>query len=389
MSGSPGTIVPPKLRAMRRVKRLVRRWKSILTLCFVLLCVVQPSTSLAKDTPVHTSWLNQVAVFLQSPLQNTLHSSHREVIPGGQSIGIKLHAKGILVVGYYLVHQGKTAFSPGERSLIHVGDVILSVNHKDVLSVDEVAKMIDVAGKNNQSLQVVIKRKQSVIPLTLKPAFDDETGLHRIGLYIRDSASGVGTLTFFEPQRSSFGALGHVIADVDTGNPIDGRGQIVHASVTSIDRGESGQPGEKRGLFVNDHQVLGEINSNTDFGVFGKMNGAPDHGFTNRLIPVAHPSEVHIGPAQILTVVHGQKVESFNVKIIQINHQDHADVKGLVIQVTDPLLIQKTGGIVQGMSGSPILEDGKLVGAVTHVFVSNPLQGYGVYAEWMLQHVAK
>ena len=368
---------------------MVRRWKTILASCFVFLCVVQPSISLAKDGPVHTSWLNQVAVFLQSPLQNTLNSSRTEVIPGGQSIGIKLRAKGILVVGYYLVHQGKTAFSPGERSLVHVGDVILSVNHKNVLSVDEVAKMIDAAGKKQQTLQVLVKRKQAVFPLTLKPAYDDETGLHRIGLYIRDSASGVGTLTFYEPHRHGFGALGHVIADVDTGSPIDGNGQIVHASVTSIDRGESGQPGEKRGLFVNDHQVLGQINSNTNFGVFGKMIGVPDHGFTNRLIPVAHPSEVHIGPAQILTVVHGQKVESFNVKIIQINHQDHADVKGLVIQVTDPLLIQKTGGIIQGMSGSPILEDGKLVGAVTHVFVSNPLQGYGVYAEWMLQHIAK
>ncbi|MCI0183128.1 SpoIVB peptidase [Sulfoacidibacillus ferrooxidans] len=324
--------------------------------------------------------------FFSSSVQ--ANQDHRVyVIPGGQSIGIKLHASGILVVGYHLVHEGKESLSPGEKADLHVGDVIDSVNGISVRSVQQVSKLVEVAGENKKQLTFGFHRKGHTYSVKVRPVLDDETGTYRIGLYIRDSASGVGTLTFYVPGNHGFGALGHVITDVDTGEPIEGHGQIVHAAVTSIDRGESGQPGEKRGLFVNENLILGTIIRNTDFGVFGFMKVSPDHGFSNQLVPVARPEEVHPGTAKILTVVHGQKVEAFNVLIVKANKQSSAEVKGMIIRVTDPKLLEETGGIVQGMSGSPILQDGKLVGAVTHVFVSDPTQGYGVYAQWMLRNL--
>lgn len=319
------------------------------------------------------------------PYPSVLHSDLPAVIPGGESIGIQLHARGILVVGYHLVHRGKDAVSPGERADLQVGDIILTVNGRPAGSVDQVSRMISQAGLRKATLSIGYKRHGRLLTARIRPAYDEETGSYRIGLYIRDSASGVGTLTFYIPGSGRFGALGHVISDVDTGEAIEGEGLIVHAAVTSIDRGESGQPGEKRGLFVDEHRIVGKILENNAFGVFGVMTDPPDHGWVQKPIPVAEPGEVHTGPAQILTVVTGQKVEAFDAVIVKASRQSSADVKGLVIRVTDPALLKKTGGIVQGMSGSPILQDGKLAGAVTHVFVSDPAQGYGVYAAWMLQ----
>lgn len=319
-----------------------------------------------------------------TPFTFASESKEMRVIPGGQSIGIKLHASGILVVGYHLTHLGKDTLSPAEQAHVRIGDMIVAIDGKTVTAVDQVTPLIEQAGEHQRSLQLTIRRKGNSFAAHIRPVYDAESGAYRLGLFIRDSASGVGTLTFYVPQTHLFGALGHVIADADTGQPIEGNGQIVHATVTSIDRGESGQPGEKRGSFVNDHLILGHIARNTEYGVFGTMDAAPDHGLYDTPLAVATASEVHIGPATMLTVVSDQRVQAFEVQIVKVNRQSTADVKGMVIRVTDPALLAKTGGIVQGMSGSPILQDGKLIGAVTHVFVSDPTQGYGIYAQWML-----
>ena len=307
------------------------------------------------------------------------------VVPGGQSIGIKLRAEGILVVGYHLIRRGRDAVSPGEQANLRAGDVIVAVDGRRVCSVGQVAKLIEAAGKSGKALAVLYRRRGIALRTLLRPVFDDETGAYRIGLFIRDSASGVGTLTFYMPDIRAFGALGHVIADMDTGEPIDGSGQIVRAAVTSIDRGESGQPGEIRGQFLDEARTLGRIEHNNSFGVFGHMAAPPDHGLICRPVPVAAPEDVHVGSADLLTVISGQRVQRFAAVIVRVNRQPAADVKGFIVRVTDPALLSRTGGIVQGMSGSPILQDGKLVGAVTHVFVSDPTQGYGVYAAWMVQ----
>jgi stage IV sporulation protein B len=207
-----------------------------------------------------------------------------------------------------------------------------------------------------------------------------------MGLYIRDSAAGVGTLTFYEPESKKYGALGHVISDMDTGKPIAiGEGHVVQSSVTSIEKGRNGAPGEKYAIFRNEKVKLGNIEKNTPFGIFGTMNQLPENALETTPIPIAFGEQVKAGPAEIYTVVDGQKVEKFKIEIVNVIPQKYPATKGLILKVTDPVLLKKTGGIVQGMSGSPIIQDGKLVGAVTHVFVNDPTSGYGTYIEWMLQ----
>ncbi|MCY0875271.1 MAG: SpoIVB peptidase [Firmicutes bacterium] len=344
-----------------------------------------PQAAAAAEQMQEPKALSENGISWLALFANAKDNAEPMVIPGGQSIGVKLHASGILVVGYHLTHLGRDAVSPAEQAHVHVGDVIVAIDGHKVSGVTQVAQLIQQAGTEKRSLTLSIRRKGEAVETKIKPLYDADSGTYRLGVFIRDSASGVGTLTFYVPKTHAFGALGHVIADADTGQAIEGNGQIVHATVTSIERGESGQPGEVRGSFLNDHMILGQIARNTAFGVFGTMANPPDHGLYDRPIVVERAQDVHVGPAKILTVVSNQKVQAFDVQIVKVNHQSVADVKGMVIRVTDPVLLAKTGGIVQGMSGSPILQDGKLIGAVTHVFVSDPTQGFGIYAQWMLQ----
>ncbi|CAM5792494.1 MULTISPECIES: SpoIVB peptidase [Brevibacillus] len=308
------------------------------------------------------------------------------VIPGGQSIGVKLQTAGVLVVGHHLVDTGKEKVSPGEQAGVHVGDSIIKMNDLYINDMNDVKKLVSEAGEKQTPLQLLIVRGKEKVNVTLRPAKDKKDEEYRMGLYIRDSAAGVGTLTFYEPNSKAYGALGHVISDVDTGQAIVvGDGQIVRASVTSIEKGQSGNPGEKFARFYNESEVLGNITKNSPFGIFGKMNEEPKRSFYPEPIPIALAEQVKEGPAKILTVVEGQKVEEYSIEIVNVVKQHFPATKGMIIKVTDKRLLEKTGGIVQGMSGSPIIQDGKMVGAVTHVFVNDPTSGYGCYIEWMLQ----
>jgi len=306
--------------------------------------------------------------------------------PGGQSIGVKMQTAGVLVVGHHLVNTGKEKISPGERAGIRVGDMIVKINDLYVNDMNEVKKLVNEAGQNHSPVQLLVVRGKEKIQLTLHPAKDQKDNEYRMGLYIRDSAAGVGTLTFYDPVTKAYGALGHVISDVDTGQAIVvGDGQIVQANVTSIEKGQSGNPGEKFARFYNESEVLGNITRNTPFGIFGKMKGIPKSGYYDKPLPVALVEQVEEGPAKILTVVNGQKVEQFDIEISSVVKQHFPATKGMIIKVTDKRLLEKTGGIVQGMSGSPIIQKGRIVGAVTHVFVNDPTSGYGCYIEWMLK----
>ncbi len=308
------------------------------------------------------------------------------VIPGGQSIGVKLQTSGVLVVGHHLVNDGKEKYSPGEKSGIHVGDTIIKMNDLFINDMNDVKKLVNESGSKKQPLQLLVVRGKEKLNLSLTPVKDTKDNEFRMGLYIRDSAAGVGTLTFFDPRTKAYGALGHVISDVDTGQAIVvGDGQIVQASVTSIEKGQSGNPGEKFARFYNESHTLGSISKNTPFGIFGKMKETPKRSLYNQPIPVALAEQVAEGPAKILTVVDGQRVEEFDVEIVNVVKQHFPATKGMIIRITDKRLLEKTGGIVQGMSGSPIIQKGKLVGAVTHVFVNDPTSGYGCFIEWMLQ----
>ena len=308
-----------------------------------------------------------------------------KVVPGGQSIGVKLNTLGVLVVGHHQVQSVEGKLSPGEQPGIKVGDIITKINGKKIKSLSDVAKFVQKAGENGEPLTLEIFRDNKKIETKLKPLEDKNGDGFKLGLYIRDSAAGIGTLTFYDPASKKYGALGHVISDIDTRQPVVIEdGQIVRSTVTSIEKGSNGEPGEKLARFSADKEIIGDIQRNSPFGIFGKLTKELKNGIMDKPLPVALAHQVKEGPAQILTVVDDDDVKKFDIEIVSTIPQKFPATKGMVIKVTDKELIEKTGGIVQGMSGSPIIQDGKLVGAVTHVFVNDPTSGYGVHIEWML-----
>jgi stage IV sporulation protein B len=309
------------------------------------------------------------------------------VIPGGQTIGVKVKSAGIMIVGHHQVKTNATTkVSPGEEAKLRLGDLIMEINGQACNDISKIASYAEISGRNGNPLQLLVQRGKERFKTSLKPAYDLEDKAWRLGLYIRDSAAGVGTLTFYAPDQGVYGALGHVITDMDTQTPIVvGSGEILQSNVNSISKSHSGEPGEKRANFLKGSRTLGNVERNTAFGIFGQMKEMPEHTYHPEPIPVAFAEEVEEGPAQMLTVVDKQKVERFDIQIVHVSKQSSPATKGMIIKITDPKLIERTGGIVQGMSGSPIIQKGKLVGAVTHVFVNDPASGYGCFIEWMLQ----
>lgn len=308
------------------------------------------------------------------------------LIPGGHSIGVVLRSQGVIVVGNspVLNTQGQYV-TPAKDAGIVVGDVIISINGTPVQSDTQVAEIIDENGRNNHNIDILLKRTEGQQHVAVTPVLCNDTKRYRIGLFVRDSAAGVGTLSFYDPESQVYGALGHVITDSDTNLPIDcEQGKIVLATVSGIQHGKRGHPGEKIGVFIEEDQLLGNINKNTQFGIYGELTSKLPNEKYPQAIPVASMSQVQVGPAEMLTVVDGQTIEQFSIEIQKINLQEAPESKGLVIKVTDQRLLEKTGGIVQGMSGSPIIQNGKIVGAVTHVFVHDPTSGYGCFIDWML-----
>ncbi len=307
--------------------------------------------------------------------------------PGGQSIGVKLQAAGILVVGHkQVIDLQNHHISPAEDADIQVGDMIMKINGQDVSEATELGELVNQAGEKERPLELQILRGKEKINVIIKPVKDREDKQFKLGLYVRDSAAGVGTMTFYDPETKNYGALGHVISDLDTQKPIIvGKGTIVPSKVTSIDRGKEGKPGSIRAIFPDERKALGSIEKNTPFGIFGKLDKQIRHPLFKEPLPIALIEEVKEGPAEILTVIEGNQIERFSVEIVNVIKQRYPSTKGMIIKITDPKLLQKTGGIVQGMSGSPIIQNGKLIGAVTHVFVNDPTQGYGLFIEWMIE----
>ena len=307
------------------------------------------------------------------------------VVPGGQSIGVKINSKGVLVVGHHQVQTSEGKISPGEKADIKVGDLITKINGITIESMSEVGKFVQEAGEKGEKLLISLERNNEKVDTYVEPKLDTKEGKYKLGLYIRDSAAGIGTLTFYEPKTKKYGALGHVISDMDTKKPIVVKdGYIVPSTVTSIQKGQNGVPGEKMARFLAEQDLVGNIQKNNQFGIYGTLNTDLKNGIIDKPIPIALSHQVKKGKAQILTVVEKDKVEMFDIEIVNSIPQKFPATKGMVIKITDPKLLKQTGGIVQGMSGSPIIQDGKLVGAVTHVFLNDPTSGYGVHIEWML-----
>ncbi|HHV72473.1 MAG TPA: SpoIVB peptidase [Clostridia bacterium] len=309
-----------------------------------------------------------------------------KVVPGGQSIGVMLRTQGVIVVGQSVVEgaDGKK-YRPAKDAGIEVGDIILKINNVEVQNDQHVAELINEAGRKNQTLLIECKHQNQIVVREVKPIYNSNLEKYRIGLYIRDGASGIGTLSFYDPQSNKYAALGHVITDGDTNTVLEvNEGKIVKAAVSGIQQPSKGQPGEKIGVFLEEKNVLGDIDKNTNFGIYGVLKSKLDNPYYPQPIPIALQEEIKEGKAEILTVIDGQNIERFEIEIQKVNRQRYPSIKSMVIKIVDERLLAKTGGIVQGMSGSPIIQNGKLVGAVTHVFVNDPTRGYAVFAEWMV-----
>jgi stage IV sporulation protein B len=309
------------------------------------------------------------------------------VVPGGHSIGVQLRSRGVLVVGYAAIRdQSGGLRQPGKEAGIELGDAIVEIDGQEVNGEEHAAILFESAGRAGKPVPVVVRRGGKRLERAVVPVRERDSNRWRVGLYIRDGASGVGTLTFYDPASGRYGALGHVIADGETSQAIDfATGHIAGAEVIKIQKGRRAAPGEKITNSLGLDRRLGTIEKNTRFGIFGNMETAPQNALYPEPLPVALASQVREGPAEILTVVSGQKIERFQIEIVRLMRQPTAEGKNMIVKVTDPRLLAETGGIVQGMSGSPIIQDGKVVGAVTHVFVNDPTRGYGVLIEWMLQ----
>lgn len=330
----------------------------------------------------------QLRLFGVLPIKNVLVEvlPQTRIVPGGQSVGVLLHSEGVIVVGQSIVEDTEGhKFNPAREAGVEVGDIILKVNGLVVTSDEQVAKMVDQSGKAGKDLDLLVKRKGHLFKASVKPILCRETNRFRVGLYIRDSAAGVGTLSFYNPNTGKYGALGHIITDSDTSQPIDvNDGKIVRASIQGIQAGKKGMPGEKIGMFINEKDFSGNIEKNTKFGIYGTLSNPLSNPLYKTPLPVALADQVKLGPAEMLTVLDGEKIEKFAVEVKRILPQTLPDSKGLIIEVVDPRLLSRTGGIIQGMSGSPLIQNGRVIGAITHVFINDPTRGYGCLIEWML-----
>ena len=300
-----------------------------------------------------------------------------ELVPVGEAVGIELTTDGVMVVGLSEVETGDGTVSPAADAGLKAGDVIKKIGDRETACAADFLSV--VTALRGETVRVTALRSGREVAFDVTPAKNAE-GNYQLGLWLRDGVSGIGTVTFYDPDSGTFGALGHGINDIDTGMllPFDG-GSITGASVVDVIRGNPGTPGELCGRFDRE-AVLGALEKNTDSGIFGTISA--DIG--GEPLPVAAEDEVTLGPATILTNVSGDKVEEFSVEISRI-YREAGDNRFLLLTVTDEALIERTGGIVQGMSGSPILQNGKLVGAVTHVLISDPTRGYGISIQDMLQ----
>lgn len=308
--------------------------------------------------------------------------------PGGQAVGVALHTQGVLVVG---TSDLTGAYSPARLAGVKAGDLILEAGGKALESTTDLTELVEAWGE--KPIPLTIRRGDSTLSLTLSPKRDGQTGAYRIGAWVRDSTAGVGTLSFYgvvnEGEGARFGALGHAITDTDTQQVLTvGRGQIMTADVVDVRRGQAGVPGELKGSFLRENRVLGDIALNNVFGIYGTLSDIPAHPLYPDGLPIGRRDAVHTGEASILCTVGPEGMKEYAVEIVEVARQTAPAQRSMVLRVTDPELLEKTGGIVQGMSGSPILQDGRLIGAVTHVFVNDPTMGYGLFIEWMLAQEA-
>lgn len=296
-----------------------------------------------------------------------------KIILGGENIGIKINSKNVLVVGFYKVEDKYI----GEDAGIKIGDAITKVNDIKVSSIDEMIKVID-RDKELGTIKLNILRDNQELTTSINIK-KDSNDIYKTGLYVKDQINGIGTLTYIDPGTKIFGALGHEIAEKTTYKKIDIRDGIIFKSeITGINPSRDGNPGSKEAKFYSDI-VYGNIKNNEESGIFGTYTDE----LSNNVIEVEGPNNIKLGYAQIRTVISNNIVNNYNIEIISIDKNN--TTKNILFKITDKELLEKTGGVVAGMSGSPIIQNNKIIGAVTHVVVNEPEKGYGIFITTMLK----
>ena len=385
------------------IKKLIKNFSIITAPIFILVLIgvynndskddnlyiqnqMQDTTSYVMNDLQNSDSIDCYTSLINSKALTTLRKEKRkdiEVYPGGISIGVKINNKGALVVGYSDIstHEGLSE-SPGKVAGIELGDIIEEVNGENIETCSDLISKVKTC--RNDEMTVKILRENSEI--TKKVSLIKEDNEYKIGLWVRDSTAGIGTLTFYDKDSKTFGALGHPITDGDTNVSFNIKsGTLLKSSVLSIKKGERGNPGEIKGLFINENESIGNIEKNTNSGIYGDASVELINPNFNKAMTVAYRDEIKEGHAQIITTVEDGGAKAYDIEILKLLPQDEPGSKSMIIKIVDPVLLEKTGGIVQGMSGSPIIQNGKIIGAVTHVLINKPDVGYGIYIEWMLQ----
>ena len=315
--------------------------------------------SLLGLIPVHETRVNVV--------------EERTLIPGGQAVGVALKTRGVLVVS-----------DAAKGRALRAGDVILSADGKNVESTKALSEQVGTAQTDTVRLEVLRGGQTITVDAQAEP--DPSDGRRKLGVWVRDSTAGVGTLTYIDPANQAYGALGHAIVDADTGRLLAAReGAILHASIVGVTKGQSGKAGELKGNFLKAGEQIGSLMENCEYGIYGVLDDMPENLLYPQGLRAGARSAVHTGTASIIATVDADGPQEYGVEIVRCFAQSEPSQKGMILRVTDERLLEKTGGIVQGMSGSPILQDGRIIGAVTHVYLSDATQGYGMYIEWMLE----
>lgn len=309
-------------------------------------------------------------------------SSENEVYVGGVPIGISINSSGAIVINEKVVETSEGTKETEKSEKFKEGDLITAINGKQITSLNELSEQIE--NGESENFEVTFKRKNKFHTAQIKGVIDKNTGKYKLGLWVRDDVSGIGTLTYVNKSSNSFAALGHAVTDNENNVEV-GSGKVYGCKLIGIDKGEKNDPGQLKCMFLQTDEEKGDIVKNTKYGVFGQLSNTEGLVDKNLSMRLGGRLSVNPGKAHIISSVSGIR-EEYEIEIIKASYQSKADDKSLVFRVKDKRLVALTGGIVQGMSGSPIVQNGKLVGAVTHVFMSDPTKGYGVYSDWMVEN---
>lgn len=338
--------------------------------------IISPKSNSA-NTNIHQAELSLLGLI---PIKtvNIKEVAEPILVPCGNPFGIKLLTDGVIVVEVSSFETENGIKAPAYDAGIRTGDIIKTINGSTVKTNEDIEKIISKSNGSKLSFEII--RDNTNITLTATPSFCSTDNSYRIGLWVRDSSAGIGTITFYNPKTNVFAGLGHPVCDVDTGEILPLlKGEVVNVNINGIKKGKAGSPGELLGSFTS-NSAIGTLEINSQNGLYGHISSIQT---ANIGIPLAMRQEIKTGKAYIYTTIDGNKPEKFEITIEKIDLNESSECKNMIIKVTDKQLLEKTGGIVQGMSGSPIIQNDKLVGAVTHVFVNNPTKGYAIFADTM------